>query len=58
MSKEQMRREILYQTTMNLAKRMLEKSLISKEEYAEIDTKMREKYEPCLCTLFAEIDLI
>ena len=58
MSKEQMRREMLYQTTMSMVRQMLEKSLISKEEYDQIDTKMQEKYEPSLGTLFADIDLI
>lgn len=58
MSKEQMRREKLYQITMSIAKRMLADGLISKEEYAIIDTKMKEKYQPTLGTLFADIDLI
>lgn len=58
MSKEQMRREKLYQITMSIAKRMLTDGLISKEEYAIIDTKMKEKYQPTLGTLFADIDLI
>lgn len=58
MSKEQMKREMLYQTTMSMVRRMLEKSLISEEEYAEIDTRMQEKYKPSLGTLFADIDLI
>ena len=58
MSKEQMRKEMLYQTTMSMARHMLEKSLISKEEYAQIDTKMQGKYEPSLGTLFADIDLL
>ncbi len=58
MSKEQMQREKLYQTTMCIAKRLLGLGLISREEYAEIDTKMRGKYEPSLGTLFADIDLI
>lgn len=58
MSKEQMRREKLYQITMSIAKRMLADGLISKEEYTIIDTKMKEKYQPTLGTLFADIDLI
>ena len=58
MSKEQMRKEMLYQTTMSMARQMMEKSLISKEEYVQIDTKMQEKYEPSLGTLFADIDLL
>lgn len=58
MSKEQMKREKLYQLTMSMARQMLKSGLISREEYAVIDTKMREKYEPTLGTLFADIDLI
>lgn len=58
LSKEQMRREKFYQITMSIAKRMLADGLISKEEYAIIDTKMKEKYQPTLGTLFADIDLI
>lgn len=58
MSKEQMKREKLYQITMSMAKRMLDDGLISKEEYAIIDTEMKEKYRPTLGTLFADIDLI
>lgn len=58
MSKEHLKREKLYQITMSMAKRMLDDGLISKEEYAIIDTKMQEKYRPTLGTLFADIDLI
>lgn len=58
MSKEQMAREKLYQTTMSIARRMLRNSLISKEEYAVIDTIFTEKYHPILGTLFADIDLL
>lgn len=58
MSKEQMRCEKLYQATMRVARKMLDDGLISKEEYAVIDTKMLEKYSPTLGTLFADIDLI
>ena len=53
-----MAREKLYQTTMSIARKMLKNSLISKEEYAVIDTKMQEKYQPTLGTLFADIDLL
>jgi ribonuclease HII len=58
MSSEQMKREKLYQATMSLVRNMLENGLISREEYAVIDTKMREKYNPTLGTLFSDIDLI
>lgn len=55
MTEEQFEREKLYQASMNLFKSMLEKGLITKEQYAIIDTKMLEKYRPLLGTLFAKI---
>ena len=55
MTEEQFEREKLYQASMNLFKIMLEKGLITEEQYAIIDTKMLEKYRPLLGTLFAEI---
>jgi hypothetical protein len=55
MTEEQFEREKLYQASMNLFKSMLEKGLITEEQYAIIDTKMLEKYRPLLGTLFAEI---
>ncbi len=58
MSKEQMKREKLYQTTMSIVRKMLENSLISRKEYTVIDTKMQEKYKPTLGRLFSDIDLI
>lgn len=53
-----MNNESLYQITMYMVKKMFSDNLISKEEYAEIDTKMREKYCPIFGTLFTDIDLI
>ena len=55
MTEEQFEREKLYQASMNLFKSMLEKGLLTEEQYAIIDTKMLEKYRPLLGTLFAEI---
>ena len=55
MSKEQMRQEKLYQATMSMVRRMLEKGLISEEEYRQIDTMFLEKYRPVFGTLFSEI---
>ena len=55
MSKEQMRQEKLYQVTMSMVRRMLEKGLISEEEYRQIDTMFLEKYRPVFGTLFSEI---
>ncbi len=58
MNEEQFEREKLYQASMNLFKAMLEKGLITEEQYAIIDTKMLEKYRPLLGTLFSQNDLI
>lgn len=54
MNEEQFDRELRYQASMNFFTAMLEKSLISKEQYDVIDTKMLEKYQPLLGTLFAQ----
>ena len=43
--------------TMAQARKMLDQGLITKAEYAEFDTKMRQKYSPIVGSLFAEIDL-
>ena len=41
-----------YHVTMSLARKMMEKGLLTADEYAVIDTKMREKYRPKTGTLF------
>ena len=46
MNREQFERERLYQATIAIARAMLRGGLITKDEYAIIDTKMREKYRP------------
>jgi hypothetical protein len=51
MSKEQFDRERLYQATVAVARAMSRKGLITEDELAIIDTKMREKYRPLLGTL-------
>jgi len=53
MTDEQFRAEKLYQTTMNVAGRMLSQGLISEEEYCQIDTIFPEKYRPVFGTLFS-----
>lgn len=57
MSEDQFRNEKLYQTTMSLVRSMLEKGMISEEEYLEFDTMMQEKYQPIFGTLFSDIHL-
>ena len=58
MSKEELRNDMLYHAAISIAKSMLEKGLITEEEYAEIDTILLEKYRPYLGTLLSENDLI
>ena len=53
MNEDQFEREKLYQATMNMFRSMLKKGLIDEEQYAIIDTKMLQKYQPLLGTLFA-----
>lgn len=57
MSEDQFRNELLYQTTMSIARSMLEKGVISEEDYHEFDTIMLEKYQPIFGTLFTDISL-
>ena len=58
MTKDQGRKEIIYQMTMSAARQMLEKGLITDEQYQKYDTKMRQKYAPIIGTLCSEIDLL
>lgn len=58
MTKEQMEKETMYQATMSIAKNLLNKGVISDEEYAQIDTNFRNKYGISLSTLFTDIRLI
>lgn len=53
MGKEEFRAERLYQISLSIAKFMLKSGTISKEEYAQIDTILLEKYRPILGTLLA-----
>ncbi len=57
-NQEQFQKEKMYLSTMRIAKKFLEEELISREEYAEIDTKFREKYKPSLGIIFTDINLI
>ena len=58
MTREQGRKEVVYQMTMSAARRMLENGLITEEQYQKYDTKMRQKYAPIIGTLWAEMDLL
>lgn len=58
MSKEEGRREIVYQMTMTAARKMLEQGLITREEYEDFDTTMQQKYAPVFGTLFSNLNLL
>lgn len=58
MTEEEFRNEGAYSVTMAQVKRMLEKGLITKEEYWRINAKMKMKYHPVSDGLISEIDLI
>lgn len=58
MNEEEFRAERLYRMSLSVAKAMLEKGIISEEEYSEIDTILLEKYRPTLGTLLAGKPLI
>ncbi|MFC2735655.1 SHOCT domain-containing protein [Parascardovia denticolens] len=53
MNEDQFEREKLYQASMEMFKKMLDQDLITEEEYAVIDTKMKEKYRPIIGTLLS-----
>lgn len=53
MDKEQFRAERLYLMSLSVAKSMLRQGVISKEEFAEIDTILLKKYRPTLGTLLS-----
>ncbi len=52
-SKDWFRAESLYQISLSVARSMLEKGIISKEEFTEIDTILLQKYRPTVGTLLA-----
>ncbi|MCI9560415.1 SHOCT domain-containing protein [Candidatus Ventrimonas sp. KK005] len=52
-SEEQFRAERLYLMSLSVAESMLQKGIISEDEYSEIDTILLEKYRPTLGTLLA-----
>lgn len=50
--------ELMYQATMSIARKMLNEGLMTDEEYRQIDTMFREKYQPKLGTLFVDLQPI
>lgn len=54
MSPEDLKKEVLYQTTMNMAVKLKEIGLITMDEYHAIDTMFLDKYKPILGSLFSK----
>ena len=57
MSKEELKNEKLYQTTMYMVRKLFEDGTITEEEYRQIDTIFLEKYLPIFGTLLSGISL-
>ena len=55
MNKEIYEKEETYQMTMHYVRKMLDKALISQQEYEAIDTIMRQKYRPIFVTFLEQI---
>ena len=47
--------ELMYQMTMSIARRMFSEGLMTEDEYRQIDTMFREKYQPKIGTLFVDL---
>ena len=58
MNEQEFRDELVYSVTMAHVKTMLEKDLISEEEYWQINTKMKETYRPISDGLVSENDVL
>ena len=58
MTEQEFRDECVYSVTMSHVKTMLERGLISEDEYWKINARMKAKYHPISDGLVSEIDLI
>ena len=58
MNREEGRKEIVYQMAMAAAKKMFKEGLITREQYEQFDTVMRQKYAPVFGDLFTNINLL
>jgi len=55
LSKEDFRNELMFQTTMHIARKMFDEGLISEEDYNKIEDYFLEKYKPIFGNLFTGI---
>ena len=58
MSEAQFQSEKQYQVALAVAKTLLDKGLLTQEEYAIIDTILLDKFKPSLGTLLSENALL
>jgi hypothetical protein len=54
MSHKEFQNETDYMISIRIAQNLREKGLLTPEEYREIDTKLRERYQPKFGTLLTE----
>ena len=54
MTPEEYRADMLYHAALSIGKGMLEKGLITPDEFTEIRTILLQKYDPYLGSLFSE----
>ena len=57
MSREILEREADYQASMLMFRSLLEKGILTAEEYKTAEQMMKEKYAPIVGTLFSDIEL-
>ena len=51
MTAEQYKAEIKYRLSVHILKKMIDEGLITKGEYAQIDTKLNKQWKPLLSDL-------
>ena len=57
MSQQQFEREKMYQTSMHIFRSLLDRGIITPSDYTDAERIMREKYNPVVGTLFADLAL-
>ena len=57
MSHDLIMKEAKYQSAMQVFRGMLEKGIITQDDYAKAERMMRDKYQPVLGTLFFDMAL-
>ena len=58
MNKDEGHREIMYQMTMSVARKMIAEGLLTRDEYRAFESEMQKKYKPIIGELFSNINLL